>query len=179
MRIKGLFAALAIGALSACTGSLETDVSENAAAPGEGWTMQVLGTEANQIYVVTGPDGKTAAARVQGGVSAMIPDGEAQTLMSEAQTAFSRDLPDEKVSIAAPGVSIKVAGDESVEGGRGSVRIAVGGVSIDVDGDDSSGDGRGTVRIAGVDGEAAHKFIDEAEGLSPDVKRQMREKLGI
>ena len=179
MRIKGLFAAFAIGALCACTGSLEKEVSEHAAEPGEGWTMQVLGTDANQVYVVTGPDGKTAAARVQDGVSAMIPDDEAQTLLSEAQTALSRDLPDEKVSIAAPGVSIKVAADDTEDGGRGSVRIAVGGVNIAVDGDDAAGDGRGTVRIAGVDGEAAHKFIDEAEGLSPEVKQQMREKLGI
>lgn len=180
MRIQVLFAALAIGLLSACTGSLEKEVSEHEAAPGEGWTMQVLGTDANQVYLVTGPDGKTAAARVQDGVSALIPDGEAQTLMSEAQTAFSSDLPDEKVSIAAPGVSIKVAGDEGADGnGRGSVRIAVGGVNIDVNGDDAAGNGRGTVRIAGVNGEAAHKFIDEAEGLSPEVKRQMREKLGI
>jgi len=179
MRIKTLFAAFAAGLLAAC--SMEKAVSEHAAAPGDGWTMQVLGEETNQVFMVTGPDGKRAAARVTGGESVMVADAEAQTLFADAQTALSRDPPDEKVSIQAPGVSIKVSADEDATGEaeRGRVRIAVGGISIDVDGDEGSGDGRGTVRIAGVNAEAAHKFIDEAEDLSPEVKRQMREKLGL
>lgn len=181
MRLKILLAALAASALAACTANLEKAVSKHEAAPGEGWTMQVLGEADDQVFLVTGPDGKTAAARAAGGKSTLMADAEAQALLAEAQTAFAADLPDEKVSIEAPGVSIKVSANDDATGGneRGAVRIAVGGISINVDGDDAGGNGRGTVRIAGVNAEAAHKFIDDAEDLSPEVKRQMREKLGL
>lgn len=181
MRIQIILAALAAGLVTACTGDFREAVAEHEAAAGEGWTMQVLGEDTNQVYMVTRPDGKRAAARVTGSGSTMIADAEAQTLFAEAQTALSRDPPDEKVSIQAPGLSIKVSADEDATGEaeRGRVRIAVGGVSIDVDGDEAGSDGRGTVRIAGVNADAAHKFIEEADDLSPEVKRQMREKLEL
>lgn len=178
MRIP-VFIAIAALALSGCSDAVENAVSDKAAAEGEGWTMQVLGDDKKAIYLVTGPDGKSAAASLEGGVSTLIGDAEAQGFMAQTQTALAADAPPEKVSIAAPGVSIKVAADDNENGGRGKVAINVGGISINVDGDDANGDGRGAFRIAGVNEEAATKFIEEIDDLSPEVKARMREKLGL
>ena len=85
MRAPILLMALAALALSACTDS----VSEHAAAPGQAWTMQIAGAGEDAVFLVTSPDGKTAAARVAGGVSTLIADTEAQSLISAGQAAIN------------------------------------------------------------------------------------------
>ncbi len=183
MRAPLLLIALAACALAGCERAIESSVSrsvsEHAAVPGQEWTMQIAGAgNEDAVFLVTSPDGRTAAARVAGGVSTLIADTEAQGLISTAQAALSEDPPPEKVAIAAPGFSLKVSGDNAGDGERGRVRINVGGVSVAVDGDDTNGDS-GVVRIGGVNEEAALKFIEDIDDLSPEVKAQMREKLGL
>ncbi len=180
MRIPIALAALAFGALAGC--SPTSEVAGKAAAPGKEWTMQVVGDDAGAVYVITGPDGQTAAARVADGVSTLVDDAAAQSLVGETRAALA-ETPEapERVDIAAPGFSLKVnADDDSVDGAeRGKVAIRMGGVSVDVDGEDAGGAGRGAVRISGVNAQAAGDFIDEIDDLSPEVKAQMRTKLGL
>ncbi len=183
MRAPIFLLVLAMAALAGCDRVIERSVDQvaerAAAAPGEGWTMQIAGAgDDDAVFLVTSPDGKTAAARVSGGVSTLIADTEAQGLISTSQAALSEDPPPEKVAITAPGFSLKVSADDTAGAERGRVRINVGGVSVAVDGDDADGDS-GIVRIAGVNEEAALKFINDIDDLSPEVKAQMREKLGL
>lgn len=178
MRAPMILMALAACALAGCL-DVKDSVSDKAAAPGQEWTMQIAGAgDDNAVFLVTSPDGKTAAARVSGGVSTLIADTEALGLISTSQAALSEDPPPEKVVIAAPGFSLKVSADDTAGAERGRVRINAGGVSVAVDGDDTNG-GKGVVRIGGVNEEAALKFINEIDDLSPEVKQQMREKLGL
>ena len=154
--------------------------SKYAAEPGQEWTMQVLGTGADRIYLVTGPGGRSAAARLKGGVSTLIENTEAKGFISTNVEALAAagPPPPQKVAIFAPGLSLKVSGDDDDRSGRGRVQIKVAGVSVDVDGDDGP-DGHGQVRIGGVDADAALKFIDDIDDLSPEVKKQMCDKLGL
>ena len=185
MRVPFILMAVAALALTGCGRAIERTVdrtvARHAGEPGQEWSMQVLGTDADRIFLVSGPEGKTAAARIAGGVSTLIADTEAQGLLSagEAVTAAAAPLP-EKVAIEAPGFSLKVAAEDNGDDGkgRGRVRINVGGIKIAVDGDDTSG-GQGQVRIDGVNADAASKFIDDIDELSPEVKKQMRDKLGL
>ena len=141
--------------------------------------MQIVGAgNEDAVFLVTGPAGQSAAARVAGGVSTLIGDTEAQGIMAVGQAAMAADAPPEKVAITAPGFSLKVSADDTEAAGRGRVRINVGCVSVAVDGDDTNGD-RGVVRIGGVNEAAALKFIEDIDDLSPEVKAQMREKLGL
>ncbi|MDX2233948.1 MAG: hypothetical protein NW200_05575 [Hyphomonadaceae bacterium] len=184
-----LIAAVAVLALAGCSRlvekSVEASVGEHAAEPGKEWSMQVLGDDAARVILVKGPDGRTAAARVTKGVSTLIDDTEALGLIGESQAALAAadadGAPTERVAISAPGFSLKVAGDDEAGGtdGKGRVAIMASGVSINVDGDDAGGEGRGLVRIAGVNDRAAAEFIDGVDELSPEVKAQMREKLGL
>jgi hypothetical protein len=185
MRLHLIVAAVALLGLGACSRTIEASVdeavSDKAAAPGEGWTMEIAGTDASVVYLVTGPAGQRAAARVVDGKSALVDEAEAQTILVASQAALAETpAGDERVAIKFPGVDIKVSATEGgVDGERGRVAINAGGVSVNVDGDDSSGDGRGNVRIAGVNEKAALEFIDGLEELSPETKTQMREKLGL
>ena len=180
---------LAALALTGCDRVIERSVDravervsgKYAAEPGQEWTMQVLGSDGDRVYLVTGPDGRTAAARYKSGVSTLIGAAEAQSFISTNVEALAAagPPPPQKVAISAPGVSIKVAGDDTEgDNSRGRVQIKIAGVSVDVDGAEGA-DGHGQVRIGGVDRNAALKFIDENDDLSPDVKKQMRDKLGL
>lgn len=180
--MRTLIVALAAVALAACTSEVSKAVNEKAAAsPDQAWTIQVVGDNEDNVMVVTGPGGKSAAARVTAGASSLLADAEAQGFLAEAQTAYEADPPPEKVSIKAPGVSINVAADETAgeNSGRGRVRIDVGGIQVHVDGDEADGEGRGVFRMTGVNADTAREFIEDADDLSPEVKQQMREKLGL
>lgn len=187
MRSPIVLLVAAVLALSGCDRIVEKSVDRAvdkvtdkfAAAPGEGWSMQVLGSDVDRIYLVIGPHGQTAAARLKDGVSTLIDAKEAEGLIDTGRAALAEGpQPPQKVAISAPGLSLKVSGDDDRGDGRGSVKMNIGGVNIDVSGDEA-GDGRGAVRIGGVDERAALKFIDEIDDLSPEVKKQMRDKLGL
>jgi len=183
MRAPILLMAVAALALAGCDRAVEKAVdkavSEQAAAPGQEWTMQVVGSGNDEaVYLVTSPDGKTAAARIKSNVSTLIEDAEAKSFFAAAQAAQPTETLPEKVAISLPGVSINVSGDDNAEGGRGKVRINAGPVNIAVDGDNADGSS-GAVRIGGVNADAAAKFIEGIDNLSPEVKQQMRDKLGL
>ena len=108
----------------------------------------------------------------------LIEDAEAKNFFAAAQAAQPTEPLPEKVAISLPGVSINVSGDDNAEGGRGKVRINAGPVNIAVDGDSADGSS-GAVRIGGVNADAAAKFIEGIDHLSPEVKQQMRDKLGL
>lgn len=180
MHMRTLVILLAASVLAACgdvdvkTGSGSADV----AIGNGGWTVQILGEDNDQTFLVSGPEGKQAAARVTNGTSALIGASEAQSLIGAAAPADDTTM-ENKVSIQAPGFSLKVDADDTENAGRGRVSIKAGGVDVDVDGQGDDASGRGRVRIAGLDADAARKFIDDNDDLSAETKAQMREKLGL
>ncbi len=182
-------AALALLGLAACSpGKVEVigDNGEKVVVNGVGrggYTLQVVGDEGAQVYIVTAPDGRTAAAKVEGEASALLGPAEAQNMVSRQQAAMADvdrgEGRGEHVNIQVPGFSLQVTGDDA-DGERGTVRMKAAGFDLDVDSDDDgSGNERAVVRIGGVDAESAREFIDGADGLSEETKAQMREKLGL
>jgi hypothetical protein len=145
-----------------------------------GYTLQVAGAEAEQIYIVTAPDGRIAAARAAGGVSALIGAAEAQNLVVGQQAAMGPGPKDGEsdVHIAVPGFSLRVK-DGGEKGERSTVKMSAAGFDLDVDADGGGSGERAVVRIGGADAESAREFIDNADGLSADTRAKMREKLGL
>jgi len=182
--------ALALIGLAACSpGKVEVvgDNGEKVTVNGRGgYTLQVVGSDATQIYVVTAPDGRVAAAKVAGQVSTLLGAAEAQNLvagqqaaMAAASAADGADKSGDHVNIQVPGFSLQVAGDDS-NGDHGKVKMKAAGFDLDVNSaDDGTGKEHAVVRIGGVDAESARKFIDDADGLSAETKTQMLEKLGL
>lgn len=180
MRMRTLVILLAASVLAACGVVVNGESGKGGAdiQLGEGgWTVQIAGDDANQSFLVTGPDGKQSAARVTDGTSALIAPSEAQALMAISPTGDG--ALDNKVSIQAPGFSLKVDADDANDQGRGRVSIKAGGVDVFVDGEGDDANGRGRVRIAGLDADSARKFIEENDDLSADTKAKMREQLGL
>lgn len=177
-------AALALIGLAACSpGAIEvgTDSGEKITVNGRGgYTLQVVGAEKDQVYIVTAPDGRSAAARVTDGVSALMGTGEAQNMVAQQQAAMGPDPGEggEDVHISVPGFSLKVKDGEG-NGDRSRVQMKAAGFDLDVNADESGGSERAVVRIGGADAKSAREFIDNAEDLSPEVRAQMREKLGL
>lgn len=177
-------AALAVMGLAACSpGKVEVtgDNGESVTVNGGGgYTLQVVGAEKDQVYIVTAPDGRSAAARVTDGVSALMGSGEAQNMVA-AQQAVMEAEPGEggdDVHISVPGFSLKVK-DGQGGGDRSHVQMKAAGFDLDVKADDSGDGERAVVRIGGADEKSAREFIDGADGLSAETKAQMREKLGL
>lgn len=140
-----------------------------------GYTLNVIAGPDSKTFLVVRPDGMQVAAVADKDGSRLVDAGDAHAMMSEAVTDIRPE--GEKVAIEAPGLKINVQGDESQDG-TAKIAIKVGGREINVDASGDAGDG-GAVRIAGVDDKGARKFIDDAEGLSAEVKAQMKEKLGL
>lgn len=182
--------ALALIGLAACSpGKVEVVGAngEKVTVNGRGgYTLQVVGDDAAQVYIVTAADGRTAAAKVEGEVSTLLGPAEAQNLVAGQQAAMAAASADkgggkdgDQVNIQVPGFSLQVSGDES-NGDRGKVRMKAAGFDLDVNSDDDgTGNERAVVRIGGVDADSAREFIDGADGLSAETRAQMRAKLGL
>lgn len=168
--------ALSAPALSACSRQVENMVSKVEAEPGEAWSMRVFGEDKDRVFLVAGPDGKVAGARLKDGVSTLLDADETAKLLEENGLVSETPL-NEKLSIKTPVASVNIASDDA-EGGSGAVHIKAGGVSINVNGNGAD-NGAGVVNISGVNAAAATKFIDDINELSPEVKKQFREKLGL
>jgi len=164
--------------LGAC--SVEVDRSGSSEGAAGGYTLEVRADEQEQVFLVRAPDGKVAAGRVAGGVSALL---DADAIQAFADTpAPDRSGEPEVVSIRAPGFELSVRGDPEGTGeDGGQVSIDVGETSIDVNAQDGATDAedRANVRIAGVDEAAARDFIAKADELSPEVQAQMLAALGL
>jgi hypothetical protein len=190
MRTAALAAAMMIAAFTAACGPGEikvnasnkdgASVSANLGGEAGGYTLNVIDDGAGALtYLVIKPDGSQVAAVGDDKGARLVEGGDAHAAMSETAGAMSPPSSDEKVAIKMPGVSINVAGNGENDGERSKVEIIVGGKSIQVDAEGPDGSERAVVKIGGADEAAVRNFIDEAKKLTPEVKAQMREKLGL
>lgn len=181
--LAAALSALALIGLAACSQGKVVVAGENGekiTVSGQGgYTLQVVGGEAEQVYIVTAPDGRVAASKVAGGVSTVLGAGEAQNMVASQQAAMGPDPVEggDDVHIAVPGFSLKV--NEGESGDRSRVTMRAAGFDLDVNADDTNGAERAVVRIGGANEKSAREFIDGAEGLSDETRAQMREKLGL
>lgn len=179
---------LVLAALAALLAAACVDVKSNAdgdlaGAAGEGYTLEVRAGEAEQVFVVTSPEGRTVAARAADGASALLDDGALHALMAAAP-ALDSSAHQEVVSLRMPGINLSVSGDPDGKGeaGSGRVSINVGGHSVEVnasEGGPGDGDDRAHVRITGVPESEAREFIAKADALSPAVQADMLAALGL
>ncbi len=196
-----LVAALAAVALGACSVGADGGADPSAAAPAEGYTLQVVADEGRQVYLVTHSDGRAAAAKVENGASEIMDAGAAQTEVSERLGVLGATS-EAPVAVRFPGFSMSIAGQDGGENGD-RVRIAInaGGREVLVDAEDTNRDDQGqavatapvgegahvnvddtdraTVRIAGADEQEARDFINDAENLSAETKAQMLAALNL
>lgn len=175
--------ALALIGIAACSpGKIEvkTETGEAVVVAGRGdYTLQVVGDDGAQVYLVTAPDGRTAAAKVEGGVSSLLGPADAQNIVSSQKAALAETAPTgEDVSIRLPGFSLDVS-ENGTDGDRGRVKMRAMGIDLDVDADEGAAGDRAVVRIGGVDEQAVRDFIEGADGLSPETRAEMLKKLGL
>lgn len=175
--------ALALLGMAACSPGgvkVETDNGETIAINGGGgYTLQVVGSDAEQIYIVTAPDGRSAAAKVQGEVSSLLGSAEAQKLVSAHQAALATAEPaGDDVNISLPGFSLKVT-ENGPDGESGRVKMKAMGFDLDVDSRDGADGERAVVRIGGADAKSAREFIEGADGLSAETRAEMLQKVGL
>ncbi|MFZ2028744.1 MAG: hypothetical protein WAU68_00420 [Vitreimonas sp.] len=84
-----------------------------------GYTVDIRAVENSAVYVVTGPDGRVAAARSQNGASAMLdPQALQQALAAMPAPATNPRYDDHEVSIRAPGFSLRASGDDDGAGAQ-------------------------------------------------------------
>lgn len=177
------FAILALAALLISCG--EGGVSVNGAnvdvnAGSGGYTLEVRATEAEQVYVVTAPDGRVVGGRAAGGQSALL-DEAGMNALSAMPPPPDAPLPNEQVGIRMPGFELSVSGDEAGGEDAGRVRIEIGEQKVEVDASDTGAEGgeRAHVRITGADEAAARDFIAKADELSPATQAEMLAELGL
>lgn len=154
-------------------------------------------------------DGRETAALIQGGVSALLEPVQAEALLREASarveaapegaraeqrieireerieaagpaeppTATERTIHREKVRVRLPGIDIEA--DEGGDGGdRARVRIGFGADRIEVQALDLNGKANAVIKLRG-DAELVRKFLEDQEELSPEVRAQMFQALGL
>ena len=175
--MRAIVAALAIMGLVACDG-VGPEEGERA-NPAGGYVLEVRADEDVKVFMVTAPDGTSAAGRAADGVSALMDPDEARafTVLAEAG-----EPPPEVLSLRVPGfnLSIRAEGDGSgQEAAR--VQINAGGRQVEIDARDG-GAGvteRAHVRITGASQADARDFITDADELSPAVQAEMLSALGL
>ena len=174
---------------------------------GGGYTVEIRASGADHVFVVTGPDGRAAAARAHEGTSAMLNAHELQQALAAMPAPASAPASgDHGVSISGPGFSLHASGDDdetatttattatatttasgekpaaSDEHDRGNVTMTIGGFGLNVNADDGGpgeDDDRAQVRLTGLSAHDARKFIIDADDLSPAVQSQMLTALGL
>ncbi|MBL8559713.1 MAG: hypothetical protein JNM47_13385 [Hyphomonadaceae bacterium] len=173
--------ALALFGMAACSPgpvSVQTEDGETVQIGGRGgYTLQVVGDDAERIFVVTAPDGRSAAARAAGETSSLLGAAEAQNLISTHQAALAAAPAGEDVSIRVPGFTLEVT--DGGADGRDRVKMRAMGIDLDVDADETDAGDRAVVRIGGVDEKSAREFIEGADGLSAETRAEMMKKLGL
>lgn len=177
MRI--LIAGLALMA-AACSGDVNVD---GAAAPGEGYTLEIRATEGEQTYLITTPDGRVVGARAAEDASALMDAERALALAGDPPP--QGETPPEVMSLRLPGFDMQINAEEDDAGGEnGRVALSIGreGQTIVVNADEGGpgeADDRAYVRITGASEDAVRDFINDAEELAPSVKAEMLAELGI
>lgn len=176
-----VIAGLMAGLLGACSVGADGGQGPSAAAPAEGYTLEVIADDARQIYIVSHSDGRAVAARVEGGASALMDAGEAQAMAAQRFGVIGETEP--PIALRFPGLQMSIAGKEDEAGERVRIAINAGGREVLVDAQDPAGGvdtaEQATVRIAGADENDAREFIREAEDLSDATRDEMRAALGF
>ena len=174
---------IAAALLGACSVDTLSNGAEDTAG---GYEMQIAASADGQIYLVTGPDDSAVAARVaEGGGSELFEVDAARLALGEARAAAASaaDLGDapKHFAIRGPGFELSVDASDDSEGqdGRAQVSINAGGRQINVDASGRDSSGNAVVRIAGASAEDAREFINDADQLSAETRRQMLEQLGL
>jgi hypothetical protein len=182
--MRSLFAALGLLLLTACIDATPGAGDDLAGAPAEGYTLEVRADGAQQIYLVTSPEGRTVGARVADGASALLDNTTIQALATPL--TVEGDQMHEVVSLRMPGLNLSVSGDPENKDGTntsgGRVAINIAGHSIEVNADEGEagdGDDRAHVLVRGVPESEAREFIVKADQLSPAVQAQMLAELGL
>ena len=159
---------------------VEAKPSGELAGGAEGYTLEIRASEAEQVYLITAPDGETVAGRAVDGVSTLMDSAAIQALA--AVPAISEDQRQEVVALRLPGLNLSVSGDPSGKGEQGGrVSIDIGDHSVEVNADEG-GPGeadRAHVLIRGVPESEVREFIAKADQLSPAVQAQMLAELGL
>jgi len=168
--------------MAALAGACTADV-DGAAAPGDGYILEVRASAAEQTYLITTPDGRVVGARAAEGASALMNDDRARALASDPPP--QGELPPEVMSLRLGGFEMNINAEEDDAGGdSGRVAISLGGddrnIVVNADeGGPGEADDRAYVRITGVDVATVRDFIQDAEELSPEVKAEMLAELGL
>lgn len=166
--------------VAACSGEVNID---GAAAPDEGYTLEIRATEGEQTYLVTAPDGRVVGARAAEGASALMDSDRARALAGDPPP--QGEAPPEVMSLRLPGLDMQInAEEDDASGENGRVALSIGreGQNIVVNADEGGpgeADDRAFVRITGADADAVRDFINDAERLAPSVKAEMLTELGI
>ncbi len=174
MRI--LVAGLAVFA-AACV----AEVDENGESAPGGYTLEVRASSLDQTYLVTTPDGRVVGARAADGASALMNNDRALALAGEPPPRG--ETPPEVMSLRLPGFQMQInAEEESGDNGRVALSIGAKGQNIVVHADEGGpgeADDRAYVRITGADADSVRHFVEDAEGISLEVKAAMLAELGL
>ena len=192
-RLELVVAALAFsGVLAGCSvegtgsggareGGVEGDPTEEAA--GESYTIELYASDTERLYLITdASDGARVAARVAEGTATLIEPAEARTLLAERQSVIG-DAPQETMSFAIPGFSMRVQADETMSGSVDNARVSmdIAGRQFEVNTSDA-GDGmteNAQVRLAGMSAADTREFIVGEDEIDPGVQQQMLDALGL
>ena len=190
--------ALAIALLAACAAcSVEASKGgDQTAGAQHGYTVEIRANGHDQLYQVTAPDGRVAAARVTNGESASLDTASLQRAVAEIPLPEHPQQNQGQVSLTGPGFSLHAQGDsdnahsdgkvdddsDDDDHDHGSVQMRFGGFGMQVDADEGGpgdADDRAHVTLSGLSEKDARKFIDDAEDLSSAVRSQMLLELGL
>ncbi|MDX2237443.1 MAG: hypothetical protein NW203_07755 [Hyphomonadaceae bacterium] len=178
MRMILVAAALA---LAACTVETTAPTLTSGDAAG-GYTLELFAANDAQVYRITTPDGAVVAAQASGDASMMTPATEVQGFFESMPAAPRPEEAD--VAIRLPGVDLRVAGQKGGATDQARISINVAGKEVLINAEDNGveGDqdtGQARIRITGADADAARDFIADADGLSEEVKAQLRTAAGL
>lgn len=174
-------AILAVAVLAAACGQVSVSADGDRGHAG-GYTMEVRADQGEEVYLVTAPDGRIAAARAAQGASTLLRGRAVQALANQPMPAPDGDA---QVAFKVPGLDVQVQGDDPDGAGdseNAHVTVNAGGQHIEVNAQENGpgdADDRAHVRITGADEEAARNFINEQDDLSAEVKTQMLAELGL
>lgn len=167
---------IAAAALGAC----EAQVNGERIKLGEGgpYVLSIAARgEGESVILLRGPDGKAAAALVEGGASSLLTEGEAQALFAEAAPNAAIEG-GERVDVKLPGLQITAVDDAGAGEERARVSIGFGKSRIEVDAQAGSEE-RAILRISGMDAAAARDFLREQDEFSEEIKAAMLAELGL
>lgn len=173
MRVLMLAAALFAAACA------DVEAPAPPAVDSDGYTLEIRASDAEQIYLVTAPDGRVVAGRAADGASALMADADIRAL-APAVSAEPDETLRHVMSLRLPGFDLSVHGEDDGDDGGGRVELNVGGRAVQITAEDGApGEDRAHVLIRGVPEAEVREFVASADHLSPAVQAQMLAELGL